>query len=175
MLTCHSQLIRLFLKLKILGMNYHFQAHRQVRQNLLDILRSTPLEDLIIIPDGFNNNIYWNIAHTVATQQLLCYYLSGNPFRVDNYWIETYKKGTLPNLNVQASEVEDLEFLLIETSKILMKDYDDDFFSDYTPYTTSFGMDLKSIQDAIIFNNMHESIHYGYALAQKRAIIGEKS
>jgi hypothetical protein len=70
--------------------------------------------------------------------------------------------------------VEDLEFLLTETSKILMKDYDSDFFSDYTPYTTSFGMDLKSIQDAIIFNNMHESLHYGYSMAIKRAILGEK-
>lgn len=155
-------------------MNYHFQAHRQVRKNLLEILENTSPEDLLLIPDGFNNNVYWNIAHCVATQQLLNYYLSGNPFRIDKYWIETYKKGTLPNLNVAASEIEDLSFLLTETSKILMRDYDADFFSDYTPYTTSFGMDLKSIQDAIVFNNMHESLHYGYILAQKRAILGEK-
>ena len=75
---------------------------------------------------------------------------------------------------MQQSEVDDLAFLLTETSKILMKDYDADFFDDYTPYTTSFGLDLKNIQDAIIFNNMHESLHYGYALALKRAIIGEQ-
>ena len=155
-------------------MNYHFSIHKQTRQNLLEILRETSAEDLVTIPDGFNNNIYWNIAHCVATQQLLHYYLSGNPFRIDKYWIETYKKGTLPNLNVQQSEVDDLAFLLTETSKILMKDYDADFFDDYTPYTTSFGLDLKNIQDAIIFNNMHESLHYGYALALKRAIIGEQ-
>ena len=80
----------------------------------------------------------------------------------------------MKNLNVQQSEVDDLAFLLTETSKILMKDYDADFFADYTPYTTSFGLDLKNIQDAIIFNNMHETLHYGYAMAQKRAIIGEK-
>jgi hypothetical protein len=168
------QLFSLFLKIKIAQMNYHFQAHRQVRKNLLKLLQDTSVKDLTLIPDGFNNNIYWNIAHTVATQQLLCYYLSGNPFRIDKYWIETYKKGTLPNLDVQQSEVDDLAFLLIETSKILMKDYDADFFPDYTPYTTSFGMDLKNIQEAVIFNNMHESLHYGYAMAQKRAIFGEK-
>lgn len=155
-------------------MNYHFQAHKAVRKNLLDVLQDLSLDDLLYIPDGFNNNIYWNIAHTVATQQLLHYYLSGNPFRIDKYWVETYKKGTLPNLDVQASEVEDLAFLLTETSKILLKDYDAELFSDYTPYSTSFGLDLKSIQDAIIFNNMHESLHYGYILAQKRAILGEK-
>lgn len=155
-------------------MNYHFQAHKAVRKNLLEVLQDLSLDDLLYIPDGFNNNIYWNIAHIVATQQLLHYYLSGNPFRIDKYWVETYKKGTLPNLDVQASEVEDLAFLLTETSKILLKDYDAELFSDYTPYSTSFGLDLKSIQDAIIFNNMHESLHYGYILAQKRAILGEK-
>jgi len=155
-------------------MNYHFSAHKQIRRNLLNILQDTSLEDLTLIPDGFNNNIYWNIAHCIATQQLLHYYLSGNPFRIDKYWIENYKKGTLPNLNVTASEIEDLSFLLTETSKILVKDYDSDFFSDYRPYTTTFGMDLKNIQDAVIFNNMHECQHYGYIMAQKRAIIGEK-
>lgn len=156
-------------------MNYHFSAHRQVRKNLLEILQNNTSEDLLLIPDGYNNNLYWNIAHCVATQQLLHYYLSGNPFRIDKYWIETYKKGTLPNLNVAHSEMEDLGFLLTETSKILMKDYDTDFFSDYTPYTTSFGLDLKNIQDAIVFNNMHESLHYGYIMALKRAIVGEKN
>lgn len=155
-------------------MNYHFQVHQQIRKNLLDLLQNNTLEDLVIIPDGFNNNMYWNIAHTVATQQLLNYYLSGNPFRIDKYWVETYKKGTLPTMEVSAAEVEDLGFLLTETSKILLKDYDADFFSDYTPYTTSFGLDLKNIQDAIIFNNIHESLHLGYAMAQKRALIGEQ-
>lgn len=155
-------------------MNYHFQAFQQVRKNLYNLLVTTDPKELILIPDGFNNNVYWNIAHTVATQQLLHYYLSGNPFRIDQYWIETYKKGTLPNLNVSATEIEDLGFLLLETSKILIKDYDADFFPEYTPYTTSFGMELRSIQDAIIFNNMHESLHMGYVLAQKRAILGEK-
>lgn len=154
-------------------MNTHFNAHKIVRKNLADILASCSYEELVTIPDGFNNNIYWNIAHCVATQQLLHYYLSGNPFRIDKYWIETYKKGTLPNLDVKPGEIEDLRFLLSETSKILTKDYDDGFFIEYTSYTTSFGMDLKSIQDAIIFNNMHESLHYGYVMAQKRALMGE--
>jgi len=31
------------------------------------------LEQLNKIPEGFNNNLIWNIAHCVVTQQLLCY------------------------------------------------------------------------------------------------------
>ena len=53
-------------------MNYHFANHRQVRKNLLDLLQNTSEKDLLTIPDGFNNNIYWNIAHCIAQQQLLC-------------------------------------------------------------------------------------------------------
>lgn len=154
-------------------MEYHFRVHRQIRENLLKILKETSLDELLEIPDGFNNNIFWNIAHCVATQQLLHYYLSGNDFRIDaNRWVEKYKKGTLPNFDVITTDIEDLAFILKETSAILMKDYDQGLFTEYKSYSTSFGIDLKNIQDAIIFNNTHESLHYGYVLAQKRALLG---
>lgn len=153
-------------------MNYHFTAHRQIRHNLLNLLQETPLEELLIIPDGFNNNMFWNIAHCVATQQLLHYYLSGNDLRIDaSRWIDRYKKGTLPNFDVDEVEKEHLEHILIATSEVLVEDYDAGLFSDYKSYTTSFGLDLKNIQDAIIFNNIHEGMHLGYAMAQKRALI----
>lgn len=154
-------------------MNHLFRAHRITRKNLARVLQQTSYEDLMLIPLGFNNNIYWNIAHCVATQQLLIYYLSGNDFRIDKYWVETYKKGTFPNTEVSQSEIEDLYFLLNETSKIMEKDYSEHFFQEYEPYTTSYGFDLKNIDDAILFNNIHEGLHLGYVQAQKRALIGE--
>ena len=155
-------------------MDYLFTAHLQIRENLSSILARTPLEQLLYIPDGFNNHIFWNIAHCVATQQLLHYYLTGNDFRIDDSWIDKYKKGTLPNFDVTAGDVEDLNFLLKETSKLLASDYAKGYFADYQPYSTSFGLKLMSIRDAVIYNNMHECQHYGYVLAQKRAILGEK-
>lgn len=153
-------------------MKYQLEAHHQIRINLFEILKTTSLDDLMFIPDGFNNHIFWNIAHCLATQQLLHYYLTGNEIKVDRRWIDHYKKGTLPNFDVNDSNVEDLAFLLKETSKILVEDYDKGLFDNYQSYTTSFGMDLRNIKEAIIFNNMHESLHYGYILAQKRALIG---
>lgn len=155
-------------------MNYHFEAHKQVRKNLVGLLDSTALEDLLLIPDGFNNNMLWNIGHALATQQLLHYYLSGNSLRIDQRWVDTFRKGTLPVLEAEESEIEDLRYLLLETSKVLMADYDGGFFTDYKTYSTSFGLSLKSIQDAIIFNNLHEAQHLGYAMAQRRAVQGER-
>ena len=153
-------------------MNYQFITHRQIRENLRQVLLKTSLDELLTIPDGFNNHIFWNIAHCVATQQLLLYYLSGNEVQINRDWIDQYKKGTLPNFDVEETDVEDLAFLLCETSRLLVEHYDKGFFeTPYRSYTTSFGTDLKSIQDAVIFNNIHESLHYGYVLAQKRALM----
>lgn len=156
-------------------MNNLFKAHAMIRNNLAKLLQKTSYEDLLEIADGFNNNIYWNIAHCVATQQLLIYYLSGNSFRIDKYWVETYKKGTFPNLDVTQNEIDDLHFLLTETSKIMETDYNEHFFTDYTPYSTSLGFDLKNIEDAIVYNNIHEGLHLGYIQAQKRALLGEQN
>jgi len=151
-----------------------FIAHKIIRENFIEILQNTDYLELMHVPNGFNNNIYWNIAHCVATQQLLVYYLSDIPFKIDKYWIETYKKGTFSNSKVSKQETEDLEFLLGETSKIMAKDYEENLFQNYQPYYTSFNMNLNSVEDAILFNNIHEGIHYGYILAQKRAISYQK-
>ena len=35
------------------------------------------------VPNGYKNSIYWNIAHTAATQQLLAYELSNEPLLID--------------------------------------------------------------------------------------------
>lgn len=155
-------------------MNYHFTAHRQIRKNLIKILYETPLEELLTIPYGFNNHIFWNVAHCLATQQLLHYYLTGNDVKIERMWIDKYKKGTLPNFDVESADVETLRFLLSRTSDYLVEDYDKGLFQEYQSYTTSFGLDLKSIEDAVEFNNMHEMMHYGYILAQKKALLGEK-
>ena len=53
------------------------------RKILHDYLHKTSQEDLFKIPEGFNNNIWWNIAHVVVTPQLLLYGLSGRDFTIE--------------------------------------------------------------------------------------------
>lgn len=35
------------------------------------------IEQLNKVPDGFNSNIIWNVAHLIASQQNLCYMKAG--------------------------------------------------------------------------------------------------
>ena len=71
-----------------------FALHVATRNNLLTYLENVTPEKLAQIPAGFHNSIWWNIAHCVATQQILCYKLSGVKPVVSEALIETYKKSS---------------------------------------------------------------------------------
>ena len=143
-----------------------FALHLATRNNLLTYLENVSPEKLAQIPAGFHNNMLWNIAHCVATQQILCYKLSGVKLVVADEFIETYKKGTSPDGHVPTTEeIQSLRALLISTQKQLQADYERGVFSNFTPYTTSYGYTLTCIEDAINFNNTHEGMHLGVVIA----------
>ena len=64
-----------------------------------------------------------------------------------------------------------MAFILKETSKLLASDYDEGYFAEYKTYSTSFGLELKNIENAII-NNIHEGIHLGHVMAQRKILLG---
>ena len=140
------------------------------RKIYLDLLHHFSLEQLNKIPEGFNNNIIWNIAHIVATQQILLYQLSGTKCSVTQDFILKYKKGTKPEAPVNELELEQIKTFLISTTQALDTDYKNSAFGTYQPYTTSQGFELTSIQDAIAFNNYHEGMHLGIILSLRKFV-----
>lgn len=137
--------------------------------NLLKISRNLVLkkidglthEQLHKIPEGFKNNIAWNVAHLVVTQQLLHYKLSGLQCLVPDDLIEKYRKGTAPTEEMSAEDFEEVKELLAGLPDTLEEDYNEGIFKEYTEYETSTGFVITSIDDAISFNNLHEGIHLG--------------
>jgi hypothetical protein len=129
------------------------------------------LEELNKIPDGFNNNIIWNIGHAVATQQLLVYRLSGSDVLVSDDFIDRYRKGTKPESDVSQAEVDYIKSLLFSTIESTQEAYESGVFKKFTEYTlsTTKGV-LKSVENAIEFNNYHEGLHLGYILALKKSL-----
>ena len=67
-----------------------FDTLQSNRKRLVSILADTPERILQHVPEGFNNNIWWNAAHTLVVQQLLCYRLSGLPVNVEEDLIVQY-------------------------------------------------------------------------------------
>ena len=96
-------------------MNQTFDITRTSRKMIAPFLENYTLEQLNTIPDGFSNNLIWNIAHIVVTQQLLVYKLSGLPANVSDEMIEKYRKGTKPEHIVTQAEVDEIKALLFKT------------------------------------------------------------
>lgn len=147
-----------------------FEHLLQSRKNILKVLENNQGKEHII-PKGFNNSLYWNAAHCVVTQQLLCYKISGNEMIVDSDVIDKYRKGSTPDGNVpNVIEIGKIKDLLIISVEQMEKDYNEGLFKNYTAYPTSFGVELKSIEDAILFNNLHEGLHLGYMMAMVKSL-----
>lgn len=151
-------------------MDWIFDVTYKNRILLKGILEQLSLKELNTIPSGFKNNVIWNIAHTIATQQILVYKLSGLPTLVSDEFIEQFKKGTKPEREVTQEEVDNIKELLFSTLEQTKMDYANQIFNSYNEYTTSTNSTLTCVEDAIGFNCFHEGIHLGYILALKKSI-----
>ena len=151
-------------------MNYDFEILAITRNNILNAVKDLSLEQLHTIPNGFNNHIAWNFNHIVVVQQLLCYGRSDLPIELDIDIINRYSKGSKPSSEVLEKDFLLCKLLLLKNIDKIEQDYNVGKFKIYNEYTTSYNITLKSIEEAIRFNNVHEGLHFGYILALKRAI-----
>lgn len=137
---------------------------------LSKLLEKFSLDQLNSVPKGYRNSIFWNVAHTIVTQQLLVYGLSNVPLLVDPDLVKTYRKDTKTVREATPDELTLIKSLLLSTIEQTQTDYDNGMFKNYTPYTTSINETLSTVDEAISFNAFHEGIHLGYILAMKNSL-----
>ena len=85
-------------------------------------------------------------------------------------FIEAYRKGSKPSSIVSEADWFKMRDFSIHSMNQLEEDITLGKFQSYEAYTTSYGLTLNSIKDAVRFNAMHESMHLGYAMALLRAL-----
>ncbi|CAZ95512.1 DinB family protein [Zobellia galactanivorans] len=147
-----------------------FDVTLENRKRLYKILTETPKEQLLEIPKGFNNNVWWNIAHTVITTQILVYKLGKLQMRVPGELVEKFMKGTKPDGTATEEEMKLIADFLISTVEWAKEDYEAGLFQDYTTYTTSAGVTLTSAEDALTFNLYHEGLHAAAIIALLKVV-----
>jgi hypothetical protein len=138
------------------------------RISLLKAVEGLSIEQLNRIPVGFNNNIAWNLAHIVATQQNICYKRAGIEPVIEDRFITPYLSGTKPEQFISAKEIEIIKELFFSTLDQLEADLQSDRFDNYQPWTTRYGNTINSIAEAVMFLPFHEGLHTGYIWALKR-------
>ncbi len=137
----------------------HADLLRQLRAFNLSRVAHLSDEQLLAVPDGFANNLLWNLAHLVVTQQLLIYGRSGLPLYVDERMVAENRKGTSPASWTAQPDIAEVKALLLDLPARMADDADR--FTSYEPYPTSTGVTLGTLDDALRYNLHHEGLHGG--------------
>ena len=150
-------------------MNSILQTTLQHRKIFYSILKHTPKELLLKIPNGFRNNIYWNIGHILVTQQLLIYQGSKMEMVIPDRLIARFRKGTVPNGELIEEERDELSAYLFTAVEATIADWQQGAFKNYEPFTTATKTHIKDIEDAMVFNLFHEGLHLGVIMSLQKA------
>lgn len=143
---------------------------RQTRLALVAVVDALPEAARTVIPEGFNNHILWNVGHLVVTQQALVYGLSGLTPNVSAEMMGAFRKGTSPRDWDRTWTLAEIRDLLLTLPDQTEADLRAGRFETYREYTTTPGVTLRSVDDAIRFNQYHEGIHLGSVLALRKLV-----
>lgn len=151
-------------------MHEQIELIRKTRNFLLAGINDLTTEQLNTIPQGFNNNIIWNLGHLIAAQQGVCYSRAGVKTWVPEGFFNNYKPGSKPESKVNEEEIENIKELLFTSLDVLEQDYEKGLWTSYPAWSTRYGVELNSIDKAIEFLHFHEGLHSGYILTMKRIV-----
>ncbi|MEP7080701.1 MAG: DinB family protein [Ginsengibacter sp.] len=147
-----------------------FRFWKTSRQSFLYFFDKYTFDQLNKIPEGFSNNLIWNIGHIIIVQQALIYKNTGLEGYIPGELYSLYKPGTKPTENTSQQEVDNLKELLLSLIEKTQTDYLDKKFGKFNEKTVGTGFYLSSLEDALEFNNYHEGLHLGYMTNIKKFV-----
>lgn len=154
-------------------MNWSLETVSILRRQILNLVEGLDEKALNHIPANFNNNLIWHIAHIVATQQVIVYKSAGVPMVVDEAYVTAYRGGTKPERILNGGEIAHIKQLVTSTIQTNIADYQSDKFVTYTPWATRTGIMINTAEESLMALVFHESTHFGYMMALKRAVLLE--
>lgn len=140
------------------------------RELYAEFIDGYSLKQLNTIPEGFSNNLIWNIGHIVVAQQGLVYKLSGHQGYLSDAFSKQYMPGSKPNPNTSQTEVDEIRHLLFDLVDKTKTDLEKEIFQSFTPRTVGIGYELKNLMDALEFVNYHEALHLGMMMQIRKCI-----
>ncbi|RAJ77538.1 DinB family protein [Chitinophaga dinghuensis] len=144
---------------------------RNFRSQALQLFDTYSEEQLNQVPEGFNNNILWNLGHLIASDQQIWYMASNHPLRIDKPFIDTFRRGTKPEQPYDAATIQQVKNFMIQPIDDFVADYNTGMFSEYNTWTPLVGGPVTSLDEAIAFSAFHHGLHAS-AINRIRKFIG---
>jgi len=144
---------------------------RKSRAIFLETVADLSLETLNEIPQGFNNNIIWNMGHILVSTLGLCYIRSQVNPDLSLPFAGRFGKGTRPTVKATGEEVAEIKRLLITSLDQIEKDIHAGVFENWQTCTTdTYQIPMDSVQSTLVCCLAHENLHLGIARAQKAVL-----
>lgn len=130
------------------------QAAKKVKEEYADFADT--------IPEGFNNNVRWNLGHIATiTDQLLNYPAGEKPLLPKPYH-KSFANGTSPkDWNEETPALDEIIQALEEQPKQLKEKYAGRLFDPLPKPFKLVSLEFKTLGDILSFNLFHEGLHTG--------------
>lgn len=136
---------------------------RIIRQQMRTILEECTSKQITMIPNGFANNLYWQVGHVVVSHASLLYRRCGQQIPVEDSYIGYFGKGSSPD-NFD-SDIPLTQRLLTELFSVIDQTETDMPKLLELKYpeaiTVSSGHTLDSFQTALLALPFHDAYHLG--------------
>ncbi len=147
-----------------------FKTFRITRDHMLRELEGLGHEDMLIIPEGRDDNVLWNVGHLLCSLSRLTYVFSGQPLPIPESYLELFGKGTSArNWTGDPDPAEVLERFKALPAQI-EADYVAGSFKDYKTLQITPRDTIDSVEEAVAFHCFHEGLHIGMIITLKELL-----
>lgn len=145
---------------------------QKTRQLFLAMIRDLSIEELNRIPEGFNNNIIWNLGHIAESTLGLCYIRSQVKPDMALPFAGRFGKGTRPQGLIGEQQVTEIKECIAASLDPIAAEIQSGVFNQVVPYSTdTYQVPMDNIENILNCCLAHENLHLGIAKAQKTLIV----
>jgi hypothetical protein len=147
-----------------------------IRKGTIKVIESTDESLLTIIPQGFNNHIFWNYGHIFVIQERMVFPAMREPSELNEILIQLFNNKTSPaNWSINPPPIDEITQLLRDqTTRIqeMFKDRLDEKLIE--PFMLFKSLPFYTLRDILTFTIFHEGMHLETMKMYRRMLLEEQ-
>jgi DinB superfamily len=146
---------------------YLFEMIEKTRKSLLQEVAKLSEEKAKRIPEGFNNNIIWNVGHILLATKVLVFDFAGEPFSLPEDCEKFFAKGTKPSdWQEEPPSLSVLNTLLEEQLNTMLSIFSGKLASSVRENFKG----AETVGELLLVNLLHENTHANTIYAMKKIL-----
>ena len=147
-----------------------FTTFRITRHHMMRELEGLSHEDMLVIPDGRDDNVIWNVGHLLCSLSRLTYVFSGHPLPIPEHYLELFGKGTSAKNWTESPNVAEVLANFTSVAVQVEMDYVSGKFNGYKSLQITPEDTISSVEEAVAFHCFHEGLHIGMIITLKELL-----